>query len=285
VIVSFIVSVIAGLSGQPVGAPAPLVAELCNDTPVRVAFTVSYPAGARSERRRGWLVVEPGACSGGSIGQTTGGTAHVHAMSGGYGWPSDTGGEQRCAPPSSHDDIAAQPPCRSGERAFPVAPAPLENRGTHHRLEVRVACADLAGADRALCETGRRDGQGFAERVRTLEICNRDRSAVAMAVAGEALDGSVEVEGWIGIEPGQCRTAWRGLSAQGVVYAHTRGSGQAVGAEGYPRFCVSPDEGFSRVAASPQGEAACPQGLQSRAFRPVRFGANVSLMSLDIEGL
>lgn len=273
----------AAFTSQPSGAPAPLVAELCNDTPARVAYSVTYPAGIRSERRRGWLVVEPGACSGGSIGQTTGGTAYAYAMSGGFGWPSQDAGERRCAPASSHDAAAAAPPCAPGERPFPVLPLQLENHGAHYSLEHTVSCADLNEVDRRYCETGRTDDQGFAERVRTLEICNQDRSAVAMAVAGEQLDGTVGVQGWIGIEPGQCRLAWRGLTGQGVVYAHTRGSGRAVGAEGYPRFCVSPQGAFSRMAASPEGESACPDGLVARAFRPVRFGPNVSLMSLDIE--
>jgi uncharacterized membrane protein len=284
-ITAFVVSIYTALAAQPSGAAMPLVAELCNSTPVRVAFTVNFPAGARSERRRGWLVVEPGACSGGSIGQTTGGTALIHAMSGGLGWPSEGAGEQRCAPASSHESIAARPPCHDGERSFAVASVPLEDRGNHYRLDHTVSCADLSAAERPFCTAGRTDAQGFAERIRSLEICNRDSGALAIAVAGETLDGAVRVEGWRGLEPCQCSTVWRGLTRDGVVYAHTRGSGEAVGAWTYPHFCVSAEGAFEREAAAPAGEAQCPDGLEARPFRPVEFGPNVSRMTLDVGGL
>lgn len=282
---SLAASILSMLTAQPAGAPAPLVAELCNETPARVAFTVSYPAGARSERRRGWLVVEPGACSGGAIGQTTGGLARVHAMSGGYAWPDGGEGESRCAPPASHDDMAASPPCAGGERAFPVEQIALIDRRTHYRLAHTVSCADLAAGDAALCASGRTGPQGFAERVRTFEVCNRDRGAVAMAIASETLDGDIQVQGWTGLEPGQCRTVWRGLASRGLVYAHTRGGGDAAGAGEYPMFCVAPQTPFERVSPGAASETSCGDGLELRPFRPVRFGPNVSLMTLDIEAL
>lgn len=284
-IASVFASLLAALGAQSAGAPAPLVAELCNETPARVAFTVSFPSRFGSERRRGWLVVEPGTCSGGSIGQTTGGTAYVHAMSGGYGWPAGSVRERRCAPAFSHDNPAASPPCRPGERAFDVAPVRLEDRGRRYRLEVTVACDQLEAAFQPLCRSGRTGPQGFAERVRTFEVCNRDRAAVDMAVAAERLDGQVAVSGWIPLQPGACETVWRGLTAQGVVYAHTRGAGQASGSGDYPRFCADDRDAFERIAAAPDGEETCGEGLVSLPFRPVSFGPNVSRMTLDIEEL
>ena len=284
-IASLFASLFAALAGQPAGAPAPLVAELCNTTPVRVAVSVTYPAGAISERRRGWLVVGPNDCSGGSIGQTTGGLARVHVMSGGYGWPAEPTGDQRCAPASSHDDAAARPPCADGERAFDMETVQLDDRGNHYRLEYTVSCADLDPLHQPLCESGRTGPQGFAERVRTFEICNQDRAAVDMAVAAETLEGEFLVQGWIRLEPAECQAVWRGLTAQGLVYAHTRGTGVATGTSEYPGFCVDPAQAFERIAAGAGGEASCPDGLVMRPFRPVSFGPNVSLMTLTIEPL
>ena len=206
-------------------------------------------------------------------------------MSGGYGWPAEPGQARRCAPASSHDDPAASPPCGQGERAFTVDPASLEDRGTHYRLEVTVSCDQLEAAFQPLCRSGRTDPQGFAERVRTFEVCNRDRAAVDLAVAAERPDGQVAVSGWLSLQPGACEVVWRGLTAEGVVYAHTRGTGQATGLQAYPRFCADDREAFERIAAAPHGEASCGDGLVSLPFRPVSFGPNVSRMTLDIEEL
>jgi hypothetical protein len=93
------------------------------------------------------------------------------------------------------------------------------------------------------------------------------------------------VEGWIGLEPGQCQVVWRGFSSDRVVYAHTSGLGMQSGGADYRPFCVEPMQGFSRAASAADGEAACPEGLEMRSFRPVRFGPNVSQMTLDIERL
>ena len=283
--VSILLSLAALSAAQPAGAQGPLVVELCNQTSVRVAYSITYPAGVSAQRRRGWLTVAPGGCVNGSIGRSTGGTALVHAMSGAYAWPGARGSEAVCVPASSHDDPARRPPCADGEREASAAAVAIASAGGRHTRSYTVACSDLDAPDAALCATGRTGPSGFAQLVRTLEVCNATRGATSAALAAQTPDGSWRVEGWRELKAGECVEVWRGLSTDQVAYLHA----PDIPAGGDPadvrRFCVDPDRAFDRLTPQPAGEAACADGLELRSFRAVRFGDDVSAMSFTFEQL
>ena len=269
---------------QPAGAMQPLVVNLCNETPTRVAYSVVYPSGPTSRRRRGWLTVEPGQCLSGAIGNTTGGEALVHAMSGEYRWPSGEGDAQSCLPGNAHDSAAVAPPCPDGTRATSFETTSLAALRGRYELNHTISCDQLGRGDRNWCETGRTDGLGFAEAIRSLEVCNFSLEAVVVATAGEdASTPRYRVQGWTPLEAGQCADVWRGLTRQNVVYVHGAGSMPFEATANAREFCVSQQGDFDRVA-SVDGDASCSDGERLATFRAVEFGRNVSRMSLDLDG-
>jgi uncharacterized membrane protein len=272
------------LSSQPAGALQPLVVNLCNETPARIAYSVVYPAGARAQRRRGWLTVEPGACLSGAIGNTTGGEAFVHAMSGEYRWPSGDAGLLSCLPANSHDSLASTPPCNTGERQVALQAVSMQALRGRYQLDHTAFCSDLPASDQRWCETGRRDAQGFAEAVRTLQVCNQTPHDVRLAVAGEAPSGAGRrVEGWTALASGRCVEAWRGLSRENAVYVHSAGPVPMDAEADFARHCVVAGADFQR-AVSAENQSSCADGETLVGFRPVRFGSNVSRMTLDLDG-
>lgn len=271
-------------ASQPGRTVEPLVVQLCNDTPARVAYSVIYRGGDGSQRRRGWLTVEPRDCLEGGIGQTIGGPVHVHAMSGGYVWPGEIGDRQACVPPSAHDDAARLTPCVGGEREAGFDTVVAEALRGRFRVRYRVSCEDLQGEDRALCALGRRARDGFAEPVLSFEVCNRTAGNISLAVAAEHADRSGrDVVGWRGVEPGRCRDVWRGFTSERAVYVYAVGRGEVQAGAGFARHCVRPAGAFERRAPM-EGELSCEQGLSLRAFRPVRFREGVTRMTLDYQG-
>ncbi len=268
---------------QPAGPPEPLVVELCNTTPSRVAFSVVYPGATVTHRRRGWLTVEPNDCLSGAIGTSVGGDAYVHAISGEYRWPADGGDISSCIPPNAHDSLAEAPACQQGLRETRFERVPLTDRRGRYELSHSVSCADLIGSDIETCRTGRRDRDGFAEPVRTLEVCNFSTGAVEVATAAEARGGAGrQITGWTSIEGGgQCARVWRGLSVHPEVYLHIRGDVPFRAGPEPARHCVPIEGDFDLVIGS-VGESECADGQTGLAFRAVRFAPNVALMSFDI---
>jgi uncharacterized membrane protein len=272
------------LNAQPAGAPAPLVVELCNATPARVAYSIVYPGRAGVDRRRGWLTVEPGDCLEGAIGTTVGGRAYVHAMSGEFRWPGRGSDRASCLPATAHDDPAVSPPCAGGTRQSAFQAVPIEARRRQYRLSYRVSCSGLSVSDQDWCRTGRRGAQGFAEAVRTLEVCNATSLDVRLAIAAEAPNGrDRQIKGWLPLGAGGCIDAWRGLTGEGVVYVHAAGGAPMNHESGLARYCVPSGTDFER-RASWSGDASCEEGARLVSFRPVRFGENVSHMTLDLQG-
>lgn len=273
------------LNSQPAaGPPQPLVVNLCNDTPSRVAYSLLYPGRAMAERRRGWLAVEPGQCLDGAIGDTVGGQGYVHVMSGEYRFPTDGGDTSACVPAQAHDSDATRPPCRAGEQTVSYERVAIERLRGRYQLSHRVSCTDFGAEDTRFCETGRRDRQGFAEAVRTLEVCNRTSASIRVTHAGEALAGDARpVAGWRTLAAGACADVWRGLTRSQRVYAYAI-SAPAMNREAdFVDFCVDPNADFERLAPL-FGDEACSAGQSLIGFKPLRFGESVSRMTLDIGG-
>lgn len=275
---SIVLASLAIASAQPAGASQPLVVELCNDTPARVAYSISYPAGARSRRQRGWLTVEPGQCLEGSIGNTTGGTAHVHAMSGSYRWPRRETGALVCAPANSHDGIAQTPPCSAPQREVAASPIEIRPSRQHYTLEARVRCQDLSAEDAMLCETGLTDDLGFAELVRSVEACNYTDDVVPVAVVGQTANRAWEVSGWFDVAGGECSQVWRGHSSQALAYIHAPIMSLVRRETGVLTFCVDEDASFNRLI-DVLGENQCPDGTVMRDFRQLRFSRQVDRLT------
>ena len=272
-------------ASQPGRSVEPLVVQLCNDTPARVAYSVVYSGADGSQRRRGWLTVEPRECLEGGIGQTVGGLAHVHAISGGYVWPAGGGDRRACVPPNAHDDAARLAPCADGEREARFDTIATDALRGRFRMSYRVSCDDLQGEDRDLCALGRLAQDGFAEPVLSFEVCNRTAGSISLAVAAEHSDRSGrEVSGWRGVEAGQCRDVWRGFTSERAVYVHAVGRGEVQDGGDFAQHCVLSTGAFERRAPT-VGELSCEEGLSLRDFRPVRFRAGVTRMTLDYEGL
>ena len=269
-------------SSQPTGAPAPLVVELCNTTRTQVAYSIVYRGPGGGERRRGWLNVAPNDCIEGSIGNTVGGTAHVHAFSGSYRWPASGATRDYCSPSGAHDSAARRPDCSSNERAAGFEPVDLVRGRSNYGLSYTVSCSDLGINDALLCEQGRRDSNGFAELVRTVEVCNWSRAPISVAAVGESESTrGLMVNGWMQVDIDTCEAVWRGLSADRVAYVYWDGARSTAAAHEFARVCVDPEADFSRPVQS-TAESACPPGLEVRAFQPVRFGRTMSRMSLDV---
>ncbi len=271
-------------TAQLAGALQPLVVNLCNETPVRVAYSVVYPSGPRSERRRGWLTVEPGDCLSGAIGNSTGGTAFVHAMSGEYRWPAEGADYSSCLPGNEHDSLAQSPPCSGATRETGFAEVSLSSLPGRYRMDHTVACSDLQGSDSSWCATGRRDRSGFAEPVRTFAVCNQTANTYRVALAAEAPGVSGRrVEGWTEIPSAECVEMWRGLTSEGVVFAYSQGPIPMDREAGFAMHCIEPDADFARDVPR-ASEATCEPGQTRVGFRPVRYGDNVSRMTLDLGG-
>lgn len=270
-------------TAQPAGASKPLVVNLCNTTPTRVAYSVIYPSGTRSQRRRGWLTVEAGDCVSGAIGNTTGGTAYVHAMSGEFRWPPEESDLTSCLPATEHSSLVDEPPCCSDEQERGFEAVELSALRGRYALDHTAGCNGVADVFVPFCEQGRQNENGFAQMVRSLEVCNFATNPIEVAVAGDDTDdGGRHVRGWVRIEPGgQCRDVWRGYLSEPDAFLHIRGDVPFRAGRTQRRFCL-PVEGQFDFIGKPISEVECEPGFEDTAFRAVRFESTVSRMSFDI---
>lgn len=277
--------ILALMTAQPMSAPLPVVAELCNDTPARVAFAVVRPGSGADQVQRGWFTVEAGQCLEGAIGQGRGGQAHVHAYSGAYVWPASGPETRFCTPAVSHERGAAgSSECAEGERALPYAPARVESRGNHRRLSFRVGCADLNAEDARLCSLGLRGEDGFAERVRTLEVCNITSADDRVAVVSSDPEGSDwRVTPWTVTPAGECTPVWRGLTPSRTLYV-TSEAGLPAGERGNAEqlFCIDPEAGTAIRADSGAAACAYPGAILARSGA-VRFSPQSGRFSLTLD--
>lgn len=269
---------------QPASQPLPVVAEFCNDTNARVAFAVVRPGRGADQVQRGWFTVEAGQCLEGAIGEGRGGQAHVHAYSGAYVWPASGPQTRFCTPAASHERSApAGEACSDAERARPYTAVRLEDRGTHRALRHRVGCDDLGAEDARLCALGLRGQDGFAERVRVLEVCNitRSQDRVAVITADPAGSGW-QVTPWIAAPAGECTPVWRGLTPSRTAYV-TSQAGLPVGERGDAErsFCLDPETGTA-VSADAGAEACAYPGAVLVRSGGVRFSVQSGRFSLTL---
>lgn len=279
-----VLSILALMTVQPSSQPLPVVAELCNDTSARVAFAVVRPGSGADQVQRGWFTVEAGQCLEGAIGQGRGGQAYVHAYSGAYVWPASGPASLFCTPAVSHERGAAgSTECAEGERALPYAPAINESRGNHRRLSFRVGCADLNAEDARLCSLGLRGEDGFAERVRTLEVCNITSGDDRIAVVSSDPEGAEwQVSPWTLTPAGECTPVWRGLTPSRTLYVASE-AGLPAGERGDAEqsFCIDPDTGLAVHADA--GTQACPYpGATLARAGVVRFSPQSGRFSMTL---
>lgn len=262
----------------------PVVAELCNDTAARVAFAVVRPGSGSDQVQRGWFAVEPNQCLEGAIGEGRGGQAFVHAYSGGYVWPSTRLGASFCTPPQSHQREALTPACDQGERELSYAPVSQVSRNTHHTLSYRVRCEDLRSEDANLCSVGLQGEDGFAERVRVLEVCNNTGRADRVAVAAPNLNqSSWGISEWIAAPAGACAIVWRGLAPQREVFV-TSEAGNYVGQVGDQArsFCFAPGRQAEQIQSSPDVASCATVDERLTVFGKVQFSRSASRFTAQL---
>ncbi|MGX6646533.1 DUF1036 domain-containing protein [Maricaulaceae bacterium MS644] len=268
-------------------APSPPLStsvNLCNATPVTVAFAVTRPAAPGVTTQRGWFNVEPGACLSGAIGTGRGGVAGVHALSGSFYWPGDggdgDGGTRQCVAAGAMDRPTRTAPCAASEREAVFAPVPIETAGRGYLIEHTVRCRDLSAPDAALCELGERDAQGFAALVRRIEACNGRSAPMRVAVAADGRDGGWRVDGWDSLAPDSCAVVWRGSPSSGTVFVRAEFDGdERDGTMDDIAFCTPAGEGRFSATATP-GAQSCPDGWQPLGYRPVMFGPNTEQVTV-----
>ena len=279
-------TILAALNAQSHARPLPTVVELCNDTPARVTWSVTRPTGRAGRTQRGWFTVEPGQCREGGIGDGVSGAAFVHARSGNLVWPA-VGGEDLCVPVETHQRAARTAgSCLPGDRTEAHARVAVDSSSRRHVIRHRVSCRQLGAEDGAICESGRRDSDGFLERVRTLEVCNHGAAPLDLAVAGETRDGRAwRVEGWRAIPERACTEVWRGQTSSGRVHVRARDAdGKPVWDRDDTRICIDAQADFMRIAES-DFESGCAAADEAPAgFRTVRFQPGVSRFTLDFRG-
>ncbi|MGJ3232991.1 MAG: DUF1036 domain-containing protein [Oceanicaulis sp.] len=259
--------------------PMPTVVNLCNETPVNVAYMVARPTGRGLHTQRGWFTVAPGECLSGAIGDGRAGEAFVHARSGSFVWPPE-GPARQCVSEGGMSRAARTPPCDEAEREAPVASVAVFDRRNSYLIEHTARCRDLPAGAAALCESGLRAPDGFAELVRTLEICNTGGSPLRAIGAGEAgAPGSVVLSAWTVLEAGACAPVWRGQTRSRTAYVRVESRGEAPWAEDDARLCV-PAQGEAAGRRAAPG-AACAADDRALAFRAVEFGADVSTFTAD----
>ncbi|MEQ8433088.1 MAG: DUF1036 domain-containing protein [Oceanicaulis sp.] len=268
-------------------APSPPLStsvNLCNETPVTVAFAVTRPAAPGVTTQRGWFNVEPGACLSGAIGTGRGGVASVHARSGSFFWPGDSGdgsgGTRQCVAAGAMDRPARTPPCAEFEREAVFAPVPVAAQGRRYLIEHTVRCRDLDAPDAALCASGERDAQGFAALVRRIEACNARSAPMRVAVAADRQDGAWRVEGWDSLAPDSCAIVWRGRPSSGSVFVRAEFDGdERDGALEDIAFCTPAGQSRFSAPAAP-GAQSCPDGAAALDYRPVMFGPNTEQVTV-----
>ncbi len=100
------------------------------------------------------------------------------------------------------------------------------------------------------------------------EICN-ETSFILEASTGRPQGGTVQVEGWLRLRPGECRVALEGNLARATHFLHARTSSAHRGGRrqwvGQVDLCVDPNAQFS--FDSPEDCAS--MGLEARQFREV----------------
>jgi len=272
---------------QPVSAERsrPVVAELCNDTPARVAFAVVRPDAGAGQVQRGWFTVEPGQCLEGAIGNGRAGMAYVHAFSGGYRWPANPPHSPFCTPARTHERAVGGPDCSESERALTYASVHLDTHATHHVLSYRVSCEELDAQDAQMCRAGLLASDGFAEPVRTLEICNMSGSDDRIAVASPDIAGEGwRITEWMDIPVRACADAWRDLAPDRSVYV-VSANGSFVGARGESArsFCFAAQADATDSVVEPDASGACTQGGVLTEFGRASFSPRASRFTLVIE--
>lgn len=264
-----------------------LVVDLCNETPVVVAYSVNFPAASGSEIQRGWFNVPPGDCLEGRIGATSGGQALIHVRSGSWVWPVEENGPRqstRCVPPASHEMAARTPPCGNTMREVSHVRVGLEAYGRQYRLSYSVSCSDL-GEDASLCRSARPDRDGFAQVVRETRLCNVTDKPVLVAELASPPRSSARVETWHRVEAGQCRAAFRDMRSPGQYYFLTPLidiEGGELFAAGSDAFCVAPTEGLPESDARRASGLSCPEGTLPYILRTAEFGRQTSLFEITV---
>lgn len=263
-------------------APTPPLStsvNLCNETPVTVAFAVTRPTAPGVTTQRGWFNVEPGACLSGAIGTGSGGVAGVHARSGSFDWPGE-GGTRQCVAAGAMDRPARTPPCTASEREAVFAAAPIEAQGRRYLIEHTVRCGDISASDAAFCERGARDAQGFAALVRRIEACNPGPGPMRVAVAADRLGGAWRVDGWESVAPDSCAVVWRGQPSSGTVFVRAEfGDQERDGTLDDIAFCTPAGEDSFAATATPAAQT-CPDGANALDYRPVLFGPNTEQVTV-----
>lgn len=264
--------------------PLPVVAELCNDTAARVAFAVVRPGSDATQVQRGWFTVEPYQCLEGAIGEGRGGQAFVHAYSGGYVWPSTSLGASFCTPARSHQRAALTPACDQDERELIYAPVRMGSRNTHHSLSYRVRCEDLPSEDASLCSVGLQGEDGFAERVRVLEVCNNTRRADRVAVAAPNLNqSSWRISEWTEAPAGACSVVWRGLAPDREIFVTSeRGNNVGQGGDQARSFCFAPDRQAVQTQSGPDVSACATLDEHLTTFGKVQFSLNAGRFTAQL---
>ena len=181
---------------------------------------------------------------------------------------------------------ARDPEGGGGDRPEAHERVAIETGSRRHLIRHRVTCRELGAEDGAICEAGRRDGQGFLEPVRTLEVCNHGGAPFHLAVAGETRDGRAwRVDGWRAMPAGQCVDVWRGQTGSGLVHVRARAAdGAPIWDRDDARLCIPDTEDFMRVADSYFERGCAAAGEAPAGFRTVRFNRGVSRFTLDFRG-
>lgn len=274
------------LAMQPTGGD--LVVNLCNETPVTVAYTVSYTSGAGLDIQRGWFNVPPRDCLNGRIGATSGGLAYVHVRSGTFEWPaSDSPGRLQawCVPPASHESPARVPPCNSSTREASHIPVGLERSGRQYRLDYTVTCEGL-GDDAGLCRSSRPGRDGFAQPVRELRVCNiRDVDVLVGELSGLPRS-TATVANWHEIQAGQCRAVFRDMREPGSYYFLTPLAdiqGGEFFSSSSEAYCVSLGEaGLPEDSARQATGPSCPVDSVPYILRTAEFGRMTSQFEITV---
>jgi len=277
-LIAALIALTALAQPSPADRSRPVVAELCNDTPARVAFAVARPSAGAGQVQRGWFTVEPGQCLEGAIGNGRGGLAHVHAFSGSYRWPASGPTAPYCTPARTHDRAVQGTNCSDDERALQYSPVPMASQSTHHTLTYRVGCEDLNAEDAMLCALGLQAQDGFAELVRELEVCNMSGADDRLAIAAPDPSGSSwQISEWVDLPSGACEFVWRGVVPQRTLFI-TSEEGLPVGERGPSEqsFCYAVEHAGSQTVSGPASDSCASDDQVLTAFGEVRFSLRSS---------
>lgn len=262
--------------------PGDAMVRLCNQTHVLVGFSIVAPSAGGSPVQKGWFNVEPGACLEGRIGETAGGTAHVHARSGTWTWPGPQEAVSRtryCVAPGSHETVASRPPCAGSRREADFARVEMARAGRRYTISYTVSCAAFA-AEAGLCRESPAARDGFALPVRELEICNVTSAPVPV---GLLVPGERRVERWVDIAAQACEIVFRGYpqtSAIEVVTPVDIEDAMPVSTTA-TLVCAAP-HAAEDARVTPRLAGQCGPDRRAFALRSADYGPSTSRFSMTV---